>query len=216
MNNKLNYIKILRIGLIILLLEIIFLIYSVFNTIQIKNSTGIISVTSSNNKDSIVIGQPSHQFYPIGTGAAKVSLYPGSYIVESINGNQVDVKTVNVKKKSYTSVNLNPSTIFKLPYLENLSFINASALSNAGLTSTQVSMFQNLIYGFNPYAKTITIETDTISASPPNPANQNPFSIKFKFVIDSTNYNASINYGSNLNTISLNIYNQAGSLIISE
>ncbi len=209
-----NYLKIIRLALVVIFIEILFSLYYLLNTIQLKNNTTLISVKSLGVNDSLMVGVKQGQFMSIGRGEANIRLSPGNYVVESYSGRLVDIKTLSVGKKTQT-IQLSPSLVYRLPVLSNVIFDGLSALSNNGITVSQINMLKSLLFTFRPYGQNISIIDNSLTSSLPNPANSNPFSLQFNLKIDSTIFKANLSYGSDLNSITLNLYDNNNKLVYS-
>ena len=209
-----NYLKIIRLALVVIFIEILFSLYYLLNTIQLKNNTTLISVKSLGVNDNLMVGVKQGQFMSIGRGEANIRLSPGNYVVESYSGRLVDIKTFSVDKKTQT-IQLSPSLVYRLPVLSNVVFDGLSALSNDGITVSQINMLKSLLFTFRPYEQNISIIDSSLTSSLPNPANSNPFSLQFNLKIDSTIFKANLSYGSDLNSITLNLYDNNNKLVYS-
>lgn len=191
-------------------LVVVFLIISVIQAVNSKNSTGILAVQTSDKTSAISISATNTQAALIGTGSAKVRLKPGSYFVMAQTKGLRATQTVVISLHKTTKISLkitNITPVIASP--ASITFINAASLLNYGLSSSQVSSLKQLFFTYSPSAKTIAIDANTIQSGPRNPNSTTTwFSLTFNGNIDELNYTATVEY-SGLDTTKLTLTNPA-------
>lgn len=139
---------------------------------------------------------------PLAAGSASVSSTPTIVTGSSISGNSLKLtfaaktlvtsKTYFVTIKSISSTTkqqlTNTQISFK-PTLAMPTFTGEDALTNIGLTTTQINDINTDVAQFNPYAQTATIDTTSIKHYQVNPSDPwTPWAVGFSMNLDGTNY----------------------------
>ena len=86
---------------------ILLCVYVMVSAVMTAQTTGIISINSSDSNASITVSQANTQALAIGTGSASVRLRPGAYRVSASDNGYQNTSVVNVSKKHTSKVVLN-------------------------------------------------------------------------------------------------------------
>lgn len=193
---------------ILSILIILWALYIVFSSVGVYDKTGLLEVKTTNSNSAISVSSLNYSAALLGTGNSKNRLYPGKYLIlAQVSGKAVS-EVVSVSDKKTTSIVLNPSKPDILPSIYNISFSNTSYLLSQGISNGQLGLIEKSLFSFDPNAKNITFVTNSVSYAPYNPNTSTSFTMYFGLKIDSTSYQATINYSS-LNSIDLTLFNSA-------
>jgi hypothetical protein len=88
-------------------------------------------------------------------------------------------------------------------------FEGMSSFIKSGLTTDQVNNLTKEFSSFSPKAKTVSIDTQSLTPGPHDPNKINPFTINFKLTIDSKPYTGTVIYF-DLSSVRLILYNSSG------
>jgi hypothetical protein len=197
-------------GVIIVL--ILFCIFSIVKNLIERQNTGILNVSSSDNNARLSVSQPNHEAKSIGIGSASVRLSPGYYLLASADKGQVAQSTINVYKQQTTNAKLNPSQVVFFPTVGSINFLGLSGLVNSGITAQQATSLRQYFFKFNTAAKTVNIDASSFEPGPHDPNTSTYFSANFSVTIDSVPYKAAVHY-SGLFFIELFLYDQSGNQV---
>ena len=203
------------IGWLLFILCVVWCVWILVSAIITSQETGILYVRSSNSQAGLIISQNDRQALAIGIGVAKVRLEPGSYQVSaSIAGKQAN-SIVEVYKKHTTSSYLNPSQSVRLPSIDTVNFVGFSNFLNYGMSSSQLNNLEQAFFQYSKSIKTVAVNTASISPAPHNPNSASTMStVSFKVTVDSTSYNAVMNYDNLGDDYSLYLYNPSNNSLV--
>ena len=187
-------------------------LYTIGKTVIITNATGILDIKSANSQTVLSINQANRQAKIIGTGKVAVRLKPGSYQILASYGGNSAYKTVQIHKKHTSRISLNP-TSSPLPAAGNTEFRYLDTLINSGVTSTQIDALKQIFSQFKPSARTISLDSDSVSPGPHNPDTSTEFTINFTVAVDSTTYNTTVSYA-DLDNIRLYLYDPSNNSLV--
>jgi hypothetical protein len=193
---------------------IVFAGYQIHSALTIKSTTGMIVVKASKTSAELSITQENHQASIIGTGTARIRIAPGTYLLGAVNSGQQtgSVASVSLKQTTNASLNLNKSIVLR--YAGDINFQNTSALTNSGISSSQLEDFEQYIFEFDHAAQTVNIDANSVEPGPHNPNLVQPFTLNFHLTIDNVNYIATLSY-TDVNSTSITLFNEAGTMVYS-
>ncbi len=181
--------------------------------VSATHSKGLLQVTSSANA-TLSVSQDERQAQIIGTGRAKVWLQPGIYELEASAGGVRAAQVVTVYARQVATAHITPTSKRIIPSVADVTFNNTDALINAGLTSTQVSVFERLIFNYKTSVQTVTIDGSSLKSGPINQTGDPRFTDTFTLQIDTKSYTATIGY-SDLQSIALRLIDsQTGAQVL--
>lgn len=197
-----------------ILLVTIFCFYSIFNDIRVRQSTGLVKVSSPEKQAVITISQEGHQAAFLGTGSGSAHLKPGHYLViASNNGKQIS-RTVNISKKRTSELSLDPNQASLFPSIVNVNFLGMANLVKMGISAAQASKIELALFKYRPSAHQIYINTEASQTKRNVVNNSSQFTVNFGISIDSDSYKATLTYSS-IDDINLQVFNTSGVMIIS-
>jgi hypothetical protein len=103
----------------------------------------------------------------------------------------------------------NSSNFPKADQEQSTTFEGMSAFIDKGLTTDQVNRMIKEFSKFSPVAKTVSIDTESLSPGPRDPNKVSPFIINFNLAIDSKPYKGSVSYF-DLSSVRLILRNLSG------
>ena len=175
---------------------VVFLVFSVVQAYNTRESTGVLIVNTSDKTSAITISATNTQAALLGTGSAKARLKPGSYFVMAQAKGLQATQTVTVSLHKTTAIKLqlaNAKPLIASP--DSVTFINTSSLLNYGISSSQVTNLKQLLFTYAPSAKIISIDATSIQPGIHDPNSTSPwFSLTFSGDIDGSKYNATLEY----------------------
>jgi hypothetical protein len=136
--------------------------YNAYHTMQ---TTGIVTVNTSDKLSTITLSADRTTAAVIGTGSASVRLKPGSYLL--VAGHAPDA----------------------------INFDNVDTLLDFGLTQAQTENAKQLFFKYKQSAKQININSDSVKQEPHDPHGNEDFKLDFSGTIDGAPFNAVITYG---------------------
>lgn len=187
------------------LLVVLICAYIFVSAIITTETTGTISIDTSDSKAIISISQVNHQAKNVGNGKVKVRLKPGNYQIIADDGNAQAGTTVSIKKKQVVKTILTLKKTPKLPSVDDIDFKNIDALTDRGLTTSQINTLELDFFQYKTTTQSAIIniggiQSVTLSQDPSSLYTL--FGIIFDVTIDGKLVHAEINY-SGLDTIRL-------------
>jgi hypothetical protein len=188
----------------IFLVAILFCAYLIVSAIITVETTGVLKV-SGGQRATISVSRVNSQAKIVGKpGNAHIRLKPGTYqVVATASNGQVAARQVSIKKKRSAELTLNPTVSPKLPSVKSISFFGMSALTDKGVSSTQMNTLKLDFFYFKTSAGSVSVNTQSVQTLPHNLGD--PFVNTFSVAVDSQTYNAKISYTDNQN-IQLQLY----------
>jgi hypothetical protein len=183
-------------------------VWQIVPAIKTHDRTGVLVVTSSLATAQLSISQNDRQAANIGTGSAKVRLYPGTYqVVASGSGNHTSaIVVVHAKQTTRSSLNLNNTNSGQqIHTVASITFNGMDSLLSAGLSTNQVNELEQYFFQFKPSANTVNINSDTVQSGSRDPNTLSPFTLNFAVGVDSAAYNATVSY-MDLNNVKLQLF----------
>jgi hypothetical protein len=191
---------------------LVFCAYLIVSAIVTAETTGVLKVSAA-QKAHISVTSSNSQAENIGKpGNAQVRLKPGTYqVVATASNGEVAARTVLIEKKRSVAVSLSPAASPKLPSVNSVSFFGTSALTDLGISPSQIDMLKLDFFHFKTSPSAVNIDSQSVQTLPHKLGD--PFVITFDVTVDSKPYKAKITY-SNLQNILLQLYNpQNGQLV---
>lgn len=175
-------------------------VYLIIYGVVYSNGTGVLEVKTNTAEAALSVSQADHQASIIGTGSTKVRLKPGVYqLVAVSSGNQV-TQTVLIVKHEKTSKTLSLTGRTETPSVLSIDFKNTNALKDSGLSSPQLTSFEQDVFDYKSSAKEVVVDDSSISPGPRDPNDPNaPFTLNFDITIDSSRHKVTLTYKDNIN-----------------
>jgi hypothetical protein len=189
--------------------------WQIVPAVSLSGKTGVLEISASTGSAKLSLSQDSSQAVVIGTGSAKLRLNPGTYlIVATDSGNRASaVAVVRQGATTTSSLKLKNNTTQHVKTIADVSFSGFDYLLNLGLSLNQQTELEQYFYQFKPAVNSVSIGTATIKQGARDPNTISPFSFTFVVSVDSTNYNATINY-TDTNNVQLQLFDMnSGSMI---
>ena len=169
--------------------------YQMIASISIRNTTGELVVKTSTSGSIITISAANSAAAVLGSGSANVRIKPGHYLVVATSSGKVASAVVDVKLRNTTKSSLTLSAPNAIPSVDAITFNGTEALITNGLTTRQVTNLKKLFFAYNKSAKTVTINSSSVTPGPHDPQSNDPtFNLTFTGTVDTTDYNATITY----------------------
>jgi hypothetical protein len=204
MNNRL-----LSLYKVVVVLLILVSTWVIVDSILTSETSGILSVKSSDTKANLIISQPGRQAKIIGSGEVKVRLKAGTYDLLALDSGKQASATVNVQKKQTTLINLGALQSITLPIVSDVSFQGFNNFTNYGMQYSQLQSLELAIFSYSKLAKTIAVDPSSISLAPYNSDSTSTLSnLTFSVSVDGTPLNANLTYDNLSNYLSLVLDNQ--------
>lgn len=187
-------------------------IYQVVSGFVAVQNTGILTVNASKPDAVISISQANGGAVIIGTGTARVRLYPGTYQLVAMDaGSRTAVITkISKQHSSHVSLDLNKTSIIRSA--ASINFQNMSALINNGLTTTQVGQLEQYFFRFKPSTNRVAVDASSVRAGTHN-LETSTFTLYCDVSIDSKAYKATLTYADS-NNIRMYLYNSSDNSLV--
>ncbi len=161
-----------------------------------RTTPTVLNVNTQTPSLSIVFNEP------LAANSASVGSNPSIITGSSISGSSLKLtfapKTLATSKtyfitiksiRSSTGQQLTNTQISFKPSLGMPNFTGEDALTNIGITTTQLNDINTYVAQFNPYAQTATIDPSSIKHYQVNPSDPwTPWAVGFSMNLDGTNY----------------------------
>jgi hypothetical protein len=166
--------------------------YNAYHTMQ---TTGIVTVNTSDKLSTITLSADRTTAAVIGTGSASVRLKPGSYLLVAGHAGQSASQVITVTAKQSQTVKLSLTQPQAVPSPDAINFDNVDTLLDFGLTQAQTENAKQLFFKYKQSAKQININSDSVKQEPHDPHGNEDFKLDFSGTIDGAPFNAVITYG---------------------
>jgi hypothetical protein len=190
----------------LVLFWVAYMLISAYSTAQ---SSGLLVISSSDQKAAITVGETDHEAIIVGQGAAKVRLKPGTYQIVAGDGTKRGAALATLSKNKITHVNVTVATPVMKPTIGNVDFEGTGTFLDQGLTSGQVSSLEQLLFNYDMGVQKVVINTSSIQSGQSADGN---FTMSFNLQLDSESYQANIEYGVADNVL-LTLNNSSGSTV---
>lgn len=190
--------------------------YKVVDAINVRRSCGLLELKVSDKSAVVSISAINKQAELLGTGNTSTYLSPGDYYVFARGSGLQASQIVHVALHKTTKTTLllsNPKPA--LPSPESINFMNTKELIDNGISATQVSNIEQMLFMFSSSAKTITIARGSVRPGPHDRNSSSPwFNMTFIVNIDNSGYSALLEY-SGLITTKLTMNDSSGAQVFS-
>jgi hypothetical protein len=166
--------------------------YNAYNTMQ---TTGIVTINTSDKLSTITLSADKTTAAVIGTGSASVRLKPGSYLLVAGHAGQSASQVITVTAKQSQTIKLALTQPDAIPTPDTISYDNLDTLVDFGLTQAQTENAKQLFFEYKKSAKQININSDSVKQEPHDPHGNEDFKLDFTGTIDGTQFSAVITYG---------------------
>ena len=156
-------------GWLIYLFGIFYCLWLVGTAILSAQTTGVVSIKSTDSAASLIVGQDNHQAITAGTGNNKVRLPAGTYQISASDSNLFATGLVRVYKKQTSTISLNPTRPPTIPSVATVDFEGMNGLINSGLTTDQITALQLYLFKYKPSAKVVSVSQSSIYPEAHNP-----------------------------------------------
>jgi len=207
----------LRLTLVAIVGLIVIFGYLLLTSLPVRNTTGLVIVTTFATDSSIIISQNQSTATLVGTGSAKLRLLPGTYLVSAMSNGQTGSALVTVHAKTASTVDLKAGAVVdRIPTSDDIAFVGTDTFLSRGLTVEQVGNLKNLFFAYKKDAAKITVDKSSVTRGPHDPQSDDPFTLNFTGSVDDKAYKATITYTDTEN-VELTLFNsQTGDQIFDQ
>jgi FtsP/CotA-like multicopper oxidase with cupredoxin domain len=179
-------------------------------SIGVRQSTGLLKITSFSSDATISISQNNKTAAIIGKGNTSVRLQPGSYEVAAISPEKFSSHQVTVSKNQTVSLHLT-NTKPPVPSVEDVNWNGINLFYTYGLDQAQIDNMEVLFFKYKPTVDSVTFDESSVTNGFRDLNNEEaPFTLNFVGKIDGKAYKATISYMPNdLNDIDLTLSDPA-------